>query len=105
MSVGSIADSVVGVFAGSTDLLANRGWERALVIPVFLGACALAMLGIHRIEAAAQQRTPTFTSRAMAVGGKTVLAIVIFVTAYAMSIAASGPRLPMVMMFGLLAAT
>lgn len=102
----AIADSIVGVFAGATDLIDNLGWERLLVIPVFLGACALAMQAIRRIEATARRRPPpTFKSRMAAVGAKMLLAAVIFVVAYTMSISLSGPALPMVMMLGLLAAS
>jgi len=103
--VGAIIDSVVGAFAGTTTLLNNLGWERALVIPIFLSAWALAMLGIHRIEESAERRPQTFTFRAVALGTKTLLAMAIFVVVYAMSVSLSGPGLPMVMMLGLLVAT
>lgn len=104
--MGAIADSVASVFAGATTLLDNLGWEeRVLVIPIFLAACILAILGIRRIEASARSRPSTFRSRAVALGAKTLLAFLIFVVAYAMSVSLSGPGLPMAMMFALLAAT
>jgi hypothetical protein len=103
--VGPIADFVVAAFAGATALLDNLGWERMLVIPIFLGALLLAILGIRRIEASAERRPQTFTSRMVTLGTKALLAIVIFLAVYAMSVSLSGPGLPMVMMLGLLMAT
>jgi hypothetical protein len=102
--VGAFANSVVGAFVDATALVDNLGWQRMLLVPVFFGACALAKLGIRRIEVSAEHRPPKFTFRAMALGAKSFLAIVIFVTAYAMSISLSGPELPLVMMLALLAA-
>ena len=88
--MGAFLNSVVGAFAGATALLDNLGWERSLVLPLFLGAWALALLGVHRIEKSAERWPQTFTFRAVVLGTKSLLAIVIFVVVYAISVSLAG---------------
>jgi hypothetical protein len=101
--MGATLDFLTGVYADVTAYFENLGWEGTLILLLFVGLSALAVLWISKLADSAEHRPRTFTSLTVLFIARVVRAFIIFGVVCTVSAGVSGPRVPMILLLVLLA--